>query len=241
MTIVVLRAGDPVAEVAERHGTFFDWIASGLRSKWPGEVAEIDVRSDATMLDLEEVSGLVITGSSASVTERAPWMLRAEAYLRAAHAERVPMLGICFGHQLIGQALGGEVTKNPRGREIGTSRAKRTGVADRWLDGVADELLVNMSHVDTVVKLPEGAKVLLTTELEPHAAFAIGDHVRCVQFHPEFSGEIMRGYVRARAPRILEEGLDPDALHDGVQDTPDAFALLGLFAEHFVRRVAAAE
>src|SRR6185436_4711220 len=124
---------------------------------------------------------------ASSVTERAPWMLRTEEFLRGASAANVPILGICFGHQLLGQALGGRVEKNPNGREIGTVRLSLEDEARR--DPLFGELPqavdINMTHVDTVGVRPESARVLATTRLELTAAFRIeGRRTWGVQFHP---------------------------------------------------------
>ncbi len=225
--IVILRAEDPPPSVSERRGTFFDFItraASGAGVSW----AEHDVRTDAPLPDPRAADGFVMTGSSSSVTERAPWMLRTEELLRELVRLERPFFGICFGHQMLAQALGGEVKKNPRGREIGTIRVKvlEPGRADPVFAGLPAEAIVNATHQDTVTALPPGARVLASSDLEPHAAYAIGDAVRCVQFHPEFDGDIMKGYVRARAHLLAQEGLDADAIHDAAIDTAHGPAMI---------------
>jgi GMP synthase (glutamine-hydrolysing) len=108
MKVVVLRCGDAVPSVAERRGEFFGWIQVAAGNPSGTMWSEIDVRTAAPEL----ADAIVITGSASSVTERAPWMLRTEEFLRVASAANVPILGICFGHQLLGQALGGRVEKN---------------------------------------------------------------------------------------------------------------------------------
>jgi GMP synthase (glutamine-hydrolysing) len=138
-------------------------------------------------------------------------MLRAEELVRAIASARVPCLGICFGHQLIAQALGGEVRRNPRGREIGTIRVERLA-DDALFGGLPRSFDVNATHVDAVLAPPPGAEVLANTSLDDCAAFRIGDRLRAVQFHPEFDADVMRSYLRARAHLIREEGGDPEAL-----------------------------
>lgn len=206
--LIVLRAGDAAPPVAARRGEFFDWIRREASSEWPGEFVVHDVRNmDLPLPEPGDAAGFVITGSSSSVTERAPWMLRCEELVRRIVAAGVPLFGICFGHQLIAQALGGEVTKNPRGREIGTVEV-RALAADPILDGLPATFDVNGTHVDAVSRLPPGAVVLAETGLDPVAAFAIGENVKCVQFHPEFDGDVMRGYLDARRALIEGEGID---------------------------------
>jgi GMP synthase (glutamine-hydrolysing) len=215
--------------VAARRGEFARWIRDAVGDAWSGAWREHDLRSDAVPPAIGDVRGFIITGSSSSVTDRAPWMLRAEEYIRAIAASDRPLFGICFGHQLVAQALGGLVTKNPRGREIGTVRCTRSD--DPIFAGIPAAFDANATHVDTVARLPVGARVLASTSLEANAAFAVGDRIRCVQFHPEIDGDVMRGYIRARAHFIRAEGADPEAIHAGAQDTPHGVRLLRNFAE----------
>jgi GMP synthase (glutamine-hydrolysing) len=232
-TILVLRAGDAVPQVAEVHGEFFSWITRAAGDAWSGKWAEHDLRSADSFPDCESVSAIIITGSISSVSERAPWMLRAEAYIRDIIRVETPLLGICFGHQLVAQALGGEVQRNGRGREIGTVGVTRH-VDDPLFDGLPEQLRVNSSHVDTVVSLPAGAVVIASTSLEAHAALAFGRVARGVQFHPEIDEGVMRGYIEVRRPCLVEEGLDAEAILRDAAETPHARELLRNFIRHFV-------
>jgi GMP synthase (glutamine-hydrolysing) len=233
-SLLVLVAGDALPEVAAVHGEFAQWIERAASAVWSGGWTRHDLRSEETLPDCRSVAGVVITGSAASVTERAPWMLRAEAYIRDVVAAEVPLFGICFGHQLMAQALGGEVRKNPRGREIGT--VKLDCFDDDPLFGdLAASLTVNATHVDTVAVLPPRSRVVARTALEENAVIDFGPAARGVQFHPEIDGAVMRGYIEVRRPLIVAEGLDADALHAGAVDTPDGRALLENFIRSFVR------
>ena len=236
--ILILRAGDPAEPVRARHGEFADWIQRAIGASWPHDWRVIDVRTDEPLCDPANASAFVMTGSSSSVTERAPWMLRAEEHLRAIVAAEVPFFGICFGHQLLAQALGGHVAKNPRGREIGTIRVavtERDGIFDA-LGTLPCELDANATHVDSVVKLPDGARVLASSPLDPVQSFALGDRARTVQFHPEFDGDVMRSHLAARAHVIEAEGGDAKALASRAKDTPHAESILRSFVARFVTR-----
>lgn len=231
--IVVLRCGDAVQEVSARRGEFASWIRVGVGDAWGGEWAEHDLREDAPPPAAGSAAAFVLTGSSSNVTERASWMLRAESYLRDLAGSGAPVLGICFGHQLMASALGGRVEKNLCGREIGTVTA--TKIADDPLfDAIPDPFTVNASHVETVCTLPFGARILAKTELDACAAFAIGERVRCVQFHPEFDGDVMRGYIGARATVMRAEGLDPEAATGRAHDAHGP-SILRNFVRAFVR------
>jgi GMP synthase (glutamine-hydrolysing) len=158
-----------------------------------------------------------------------------EHLIRELSHARTPVLGVCFGHQILAQALGGEVARNPRGREIGTVRVQRVA-DDPIFAGLPRSFDVHATHVDAVARLPPGAEILATTSLDDVAAFRVGTTVKAVQFHPEFDADVMRGYLRARAHLVRAEGGDPDALlarvHDGVRG-PD---VLRNFASRVVAR-----
>ncbi len=236
LRLVVLKTGDPVEKVAETHGQFADLIARTVGDMWRGDWSAVDVRTEPPP-DPDSAAAFIITGSSSSVTERAPWMLQTEEWIRAAHAKQTKIFGICFGHQLIGQALGGQVEKNPRGREIG--KVTLDAIAnDPIFKGLSKSFDVHATHVDSVVTLPPGAILLATTKLEPHAAFSIGAHIRAVQYHPEIDADVMGEYLKARWEIINSEGLDIDAIFAGVMHdkagAPDNAATLRNFVREFV-------
>ncbi len=238
MKLIVLRAGDVAAPVAVRRGEFFSWIKREGEGAWNGAWLEHDLRdADHALPDPSAASGFVITGSSSSVTERAPWMLRAEEMIRRLHELRVPLFGICFGHQLIGEALGGKVTKNPNGREIGSVEVKTLpGVTDPVLTGLPATFIANATHVDSVTTLPPGATALASTTLEPNAIFAASETTKCVQFHPEIDGDAMRDYLDARAHLVNAEGLDADAIRARVTHAPHGAETLRNFLRHVVAK-----
>ncbi|WP_394826878.1 glutamine amidotransferase [Pendulispora albinea] len=231
--IIVLRTGDAIPSVAEKCGQFFDYITRTVGDTWSYGWELVDVRlPDVDLPDPRSATGFIITGSPSSVTERAPWMLRTEEYVRRIAAAEVPLLGICFGHQLIGQALGGEVAKNPRGREIGTVRLE-VSEGDPILEGQPRVFDVQATHSDSVVRLPPGARVLASTELEPNTIFSVGPYVRGVQHHPEMDDVVIRGYVEARYAIIESEGLDAGAILRNVRPTPENGRTLRNFVRNF--------
>jgi GMP synthase (glutamine-hydrolysing) len=230
--LVVIQCGDPVDSVARSRGDFAALILGTMGATWPGSSETWDARR--AEVSLPTASGYVLTGSSASVTERAPWMLRLEAELRRLAELRVPLFGICFGHQILAQALGGNVIKNPAGREIGSVEFNMEADAhanDWMLRGLEPRVTVNMSHVDTVATLPPGARRLGTSPRDHHAAFAVGDHIRAVQFHPEFDRDVAAQYIEARSAAIHAEGLDVEALRRAVREAPSAAEMLRRFAQ----------
>ncbi len=228
---MILVTGDPVAPTLERAGGFAELIKAGLRDAWQGGFVEVDARSDAPLPPSSDFAGVVVTGSSSSVTERAAWILRTEEYLAGAVARKEAVLGICFGHQLLGQALGGVVQRNPRGREMGTIALELVH-DDPLLDREITPALAHATHVDSVTVLPPQARILARSALEPHAALRFGERAWGVQFHPEFDELVMSEYVSSRRELLAQEGRNPDAMLAGIQSAQAGRLVLRRFAEH---------
>jgi GMP synthase (glutamine-hydrolysing) len=139
------------------------------------------------------------------------------------------VLGICFGHQLIAKAMGGEVQRNPRGREIGTVEVQRLA-DDPLFAGLPPCFAANATHMDTITRLPEGARLLATSALDQIAAYALGS-ARCVQFHPEMDGDILRSLMEVRRPILEAEGFAVDEMIARTVDTTSGPTIL----QNFIR------
>jgi len=233
-TIVVVRTGEPVPRVRERRGEFHDLIRDAIGEAWAGRYEVVDVRAEGGAHPAPDAAdAFVITGSAANVPDREPWMLGAEAWLREVVAAGTPTFGICFGHQLLAQALGGEVQRNPRGREMGTVPVERRG-HDPLFDGVPERFEANVTHVDSVVRLPPGALSLARSALEDHHAVRFAEACYGVQFHPEMDAEVMRTYVEARRGILDAEGFAVDAMLASVQEAEHGRETLRNFVRRFL-------
>jgi len=231
--LCILVAGDPVPATQARVGGFGSLIRAALRGCWEDEFVEVDARTPQPLPSMSAMSGVIVTGSASSVTERAPWMLRTERLLAELVASEQAVLGICFGHQLLGQGLGGFVERNPRGREMGTVELVVTA-DDPLLNRRLAPWLVQTTHVDSVTVLPKLSQVLATTELEPHAALRFGARAWGVQFHPEFDAQTMTEYLTTRREILIQEGRDADALLKTVRTAEAGKQVLRRFVEHAV-------
>ncbi len=229
-TILIVRTGSALPSLIPRLGDFHDWFSEAMGLA-PHQVRLVAPFEGECLPDPGTFAGIVVTGASAMVTERAPWMLRLADWLREVVDRRVALLGVCFGHQLLAVALGGEVGDNPRGRQIGTTRIQLTpeGEADPLLGVLPNPATVQETHVQSVLRPPPDAVLLARDEHDPHQALRYGPRAWSVQFHPEMRAEMLRAYIEARRPRLVEEGLDPDALLGTLRDAPEGRHLLRRF------------
>ena len=161
--------------------------------------------------DAADFDAVIVPGSIASVTERAPWMLRLEERLRQIVAERRPLLGICFGHQILASALGGAVIVNPLGRDLDISTVQLTeaGRADPLFAGLGGSFEASEGHYDVVSALPPDATLLAENGYGVQA-FAYGN-ARGIQFHPEITPATLARIADYDAEEMRAEGRDPAA------------------------------
>lgn len=152
--------------------------------------------------DLDAVSGLVFMGGDMSVNTPLSWIERELALAAKAYDVGIPMMGVCFGGQLISKALGGKVEKSPKGREIGWHPLKRVeeGLGADWLVGLPEIIPTFHWHGETFDP-PPGSTLLLENHCFHHQAFALGDHLG-MQFHLEMTEEMVHGWIRAYRKQV---------------------------------------
>lgn len=220
--IVLLKTGSTHPVIRQRFGDFEDWFARA----W--ENVDIKLINAVTATELPALrgdEGVVITGSPAMVTDREPWSERLAGWLAESAHGRVPILGVCYGHQLLAHALGGDVHFHPQGREIGTVDITLAAEArdDALLSVLPDNARAQVTHAQSVKTLPPDATLLASNAFEPHHAFRVGERTWGVQFHPEFTTDIMRAYIEETGANI--------ALRDQVVSADAGQNLLQRFVE----------
>jgi GMP synthase (glutamine-hydrolysing) len=229
--LVIVKLGDTFEALRAQRGDFEHWIADGLDTH-ALPLLVVDPRRGDALPDPAEVSGAVVTGSHAMVSHREPWSETTAAWLAQLVARDTPVLGICYGHQLLAHALGGEAGDHPQGAEVGTVTVTLDNAAatDQLLHGLPAQFPAHAVHWQSALRLPEGAVRLAGNDHEPVHAFRAGAHAWGVQFHPEFDADVMRGYIDQLAGDLARAGTDPAALREHVVPTDAAAGLLGRFA-----------
>jgi GMP synthase-like glutamine amidotransferase len=180
---------------------------------------------------LDAHDGWIVSGSRRSTYEDEGWIHQLEELVRRIVEQRRRLVGICFGHQMTAQALGGSVEPAEVGWGVGRKSFDVVAPA-AWMPPV-DAFTILMSHRDQVTRLPEGAELVATTDYCPVGAYRIDDHVFCVQGHPEFVPELSRLLMAKR--REVIGGDVVDAALDTLHEPPDGEAVVAWMTE-FLRQ-----
>ena len=204
--VLVVRTGQADPSVAAAVGDYPEWFRRSLAplgvqqeevAVFEGEVLPYGGRYD----------GIILTGSGKGVRDEDPWMAMTGRWALAM-AAHTPVLAVCFGHQLVGEALGGRVERNPAGPENGMAEVALTaqGRADPLFAGLPTALRVPALHDDLVLQEPAPHRFvrLAGNPHTPLQAFAVGPWLRAVQFHPELSAPQVQAVLDAhgQAPNL---------------------------------------
>lgn len=236
MKIGILETGEVSEELRPRYGSYPDMFLALFAQAAP------DLDFDVTRVVLGEMpasvraaDGWLVTGSRHGVYDPLPWIAPLEAFLRDSLAARVPVAGICFGHQILARALGGRAEKWPGGWNLGV-RDYRIETRAPWMTGIPDRFAMQAVHQDQVMQLPEGAHVLASAEGCAIAAAAYGPleapSAISIQPHPEFRAEYVDALVRSRAGSVYPADLAAEA-RDSIDRPLDSLAWARAIAEFF--------
>lgn len=204
ITLIQLDQTNPrIGHRFERYPPFFQTLFHGagfeFQTAW--------VLDGEALPDPAELDGVIITGSKFGVYDDPPWIDPLRGFIRDAYAAQTPMLGVCFGHQIMAEALGADVRKAPQGWGLGRqdyALALRPG----WARGLPDTVALAASHQDQVLSLPDGAELFLRSEFCPFAGLIYGGGgAISLQPHPEYEPDYAKALIDLRDG----EALSPEA------------------------------
>jgi GMP synthase-like glutamine amidotransferase len=227
MEIGILRTGAP-PEGLERFGSYGDMFA---RLLGPGFATRVyDVAGGEPPPGPETHPAFLVTGSAAGVYEPLPWIPSLLAFLREARG-RAKLVGICFGHQAMAEALGGRVEKSERGWGVGLHDYEVWEPAPWMGDRPPGRIAVPVSHQDQIVVPPPGAAILGGNLFSPFGMLEWRDAPAIsMQFHPEFEPDYARALIEHRRARLP----DPDSAIESL-GRPDDRALVAAWIRAFLR------
>ena len=166
----------------------------------------VGISAGAPLPDIEGLEAILITGSSAGVYDEFEWIAPLEEFVRTAQQKKLPMVGVCFGHQLIAQALGGTVRKSEKGWGLGR-HVYDVAPGNGLIEGT--RIAIACSHQDQVITPPAGARTILSSDFTPYAGLLYaGGTTLSVQPHPEFSV----GFALACCEMARSKGEAPDSV-----------------------------
>ena len=221
------RAPHMVEQFGDQDGMFLR--AGGYP---PERIAVASVYADE---DIEgppkDFAGVLITGSASMVSMPTPWMEKTAAWLRQAVASGMPVLGVCFGHQLLAYSLGGAVGPNPNGPEAGTIPVEFNEKCgdDPLFSSLPGMVRFNAHHYESVLALPQGAEVLGRNGQEQCQAVRYAPNAWGVQFHPEIDDKVMLALLDIVGGALDRNGVDVQATTAAVRETPYGPELLRRF------------
>jgi len=203
--LAILKTDYVRTEWVSEFGEYPDMFEAVFR-KCEAEISfqTFDTQLDEYPDDLNEFDAYLITGSKSSVYDKELWIEKLMEFVRELNKFQKKLIGICFGHQLVAEALGGRVEKSPKGWGVGVHTHIFNELPE-WHDGESREFNILVSHQDQVVQNAHGAKVLAGSDFCENAVCQLDDHILTFQGHPEFVPGYSRKIIEFRKGMIGEK------------------------------------
>jgi len=227
--ISIIINGPGIAEVKSLYGQASDWVQNILEDY--NITVKVVKAYEMEAISAKDDDAWIITGSAYSVYDDFAWINYIKEKLFEMEKEEKPVLGICFGHQLIADTFGGKVVLNPKGWELGSCKIKLSSAGEKNMlfKRFPEEFLAYQSHQDVVVELPSNAKLLAENDMGIQS-FCYNNNFYGVQFHPEFTKIVMEKYLDIRYRKGIINSLP------SVEECPNSSTILNNFIDNILKR-----
>lgn len=227
--LFIIKTGITFDNTKKLFGDFDKWIIEKI-GETTLEIVVINMHTKYILPSINECAGVIITGSHSMVTNEEPWSVDLEKWIPTLVKNKIPLLGICYGHQLIAKSMNGVSSYNKNGTEIGTINISLS------LEAKDDELFKNFPmkfkahtiHSQSVEVLPLYAVRLAYNAFDKNHAYRIGSTTWGVQFHPEYDENIMKSYINEVSKT---KDLEVETLLLKVEQTQEANFVIKRFAQ----------
>jgi len=221
MKIGILLVGRASEDLVNEYGTYAEMLIALIDTEEQVfEFKTFNILDDEFPKDHLECDGWIVTGSPHGVYEDHSWIPTVSQLINNVYEANLPIFGVCFGHQLIAQALGGHVEKSEKGWGLGLHTYQVNNKPD-YMSNLSEEVTLNICHQDQVLRPPQGATVYAKSEFCENAGFYIKDKVLTMQAHPEFLVDFTKALLAARRDvTIPKEFVDPALV--GLKNNPDS-------------------
>ena len=235
MKIGILLVGRASDDLVEKYGTYAEMLIALINAeKHDFKFKTFNILDSVFPENHLECDGWIVTGSPHGVYEDHSWIPKVSDLINDIYRSKIPIFGVCFGHQLIAQALGGHVEKSIKGWGLGLHTYEINNKTD-YMGNLTEEVTLNICHQDQVLQVPEGATIYASSEFCENAGFYINDKVLTMQAHPEFLVDFIKSLLNARREvTIPKEFVDPalvklNASPDSVQSNQFAETIRQFF------------
>lgn len=229
---LIIKTGTTFPRILKNHGDFEDYIMN--QAGLPRDsVIVAPVYETSFLPEIKEISSVIITGSHSMVTDNSLWSNEVASWLRNLENKHIPVLGICYGHQLLAKAFGGVVDYHTRGKEFGTVQIELTGKGEKdpLFSVLPAEFKGHVAHSQSIISLPENSYILAKNSFEGNHGVRFKENIWGVQFHPEFNKDVALAYINELESSLAKDGYNIEFLRASVEEHSYGVALLKRFLE----------